>query len=289
MAKVASKTTKKVARVLTLDSGRGGAGPAALPLDGSAVPAKAAFSMRKLRTAHAGPCLQARRVVDDAVQDIGFDASGMLDTADLISFGQGGVVVIETWYDQSGNGYDLSHFNEGNMPQLHTGGTQVFINGKPAMIFDSTDDLLFNDFLPQAQPFMQSMVWSLDALGGPADFPMLTGNGPENGSTPVDHYVSETGLYAKAPVDLLIYNNLIAGAVYQSTTVFDGVNSFAGINKAQNQPVGDVGANGLTGFQIGSNAPVPLRIGELVIFNGKLPIPNLIDWEAAQGSFWGIP
>ena len=48
--------------------------------------AVAAFSTRKLLSTYTGPAIEVRRDSDHAVQDIGFDSEGNLDTGSLLSF-----------------------------------------------------------------------------------------------------------------------------------------------------------------------------------------------------------
>jgi hypothetical protein len=75
----------------------------------TAVPT-AAYSSRKLKAAYGGFALQVWRQSDFATQDIGFGPDCSLDTPSLLSFCSGTNCNISKWYDQSGNGNDLSAF-----------------------------------------------------------------------------------------------------------------------------------------------------------------------------------
>lgn len=66
-----------------------------------------AYGLKKLRAAYAGQCFKARHS-SGTEQDIGFDPNGNMDTAALMTFASGGTVYLKTWYDQSGNGKDLT-------------------------------------------------------------------------------------------------------------------------------------------------------------------------------------
>jgi hypothetical protein len=55
-------------------------------LDTLSVSAVAAYSLRKLRTAYVGSAIRVRRSSDNVEQDIGFTASGNLDSAALLNF-----------------------------------------------------------------------------------------------------------------------------------------------------------------------------------------------------------
>ena len=67
-----------------------------------------AYSMRKLRAAYAGPAVKIRRSSDSVQADIGFDASGNFDVAAATAHIGGGTGYITAWYDQSGNGWDVT-------------------------------------------------------------------------------------------------------------------------------------------------------------------------------------
>lgn len=78
--------------------------PAAL-LDLSSISGiAAAHSLRKLYPAYAGSSIRVRRSSDSTEQDIGFDASGLLDTASLLTFCGADSGFVTLWYDQSGAG-----------------------------------------------------------------------------------------------------------------------------------------------------------------------------------------
>ncbi len=58
---------------------------------------------------YTGDCLRIKRASDDGELDIGFDILGYLDEMAILSFCSGTTGNIVKWYDQSGNGLDLSH------------------------------------------------------------------------------------------------------------------------------------------------------------------------------------
>jgi hypothetical protein len=79
--------------------------------------AKAAWSFRRLRSAYNGSCVTLRRASDNAEQTFGF-AGMYVDLAAIESFLPSGVAYVKTWFDQSGNGYDLSMATAANQPQI---------------------------------------------------------------------------------------------------------------------------------------------------------------------------
>ncbi len=102
-------------------SGPGGNGSAAtltastnaqvFTLDTLATPSVAAYSFRRLRSAHAGSAIQIGDITGTTTQDIGFTSHGEFDAASAISWANtntGGTAAIIKFYDQSGNGRDLT-------------------------------------------------------------------------------------------------------------------------------------------------------------------------------------
>jgi hypothetical protein len=68
----------------------------------------AAWHVRKLRSAYTGNAIRVRRSSDNQESDIGFTAQGLLDTDFLMSFAGANSLFVTTWYDQTGNGYDVT-------------------------------------------------------------------------------------------------------------------------------------------------------------------------------------
>ena len=96
-----------------------------------------AYSMRKLRTAYAGSAIRVRRSSDSTEQDIGF-VSGNLDTAALLTFAGAGSAYVKTWYDQSGNGLDMTQATAAAQPRIVLNGALDTVNGQPTAVFDGT-------------------------------------------------------------------------------------------------------------------------------------------------------
>jgi hypothetical protein len=91
--------------------------------------AKAGYSFRKLRDAYSGNCLRVRRSSDNTEQDIGFSGN-YLDTASMMSFvGSSVSAYLVTWYDQSGNGYNVTQSSASLQPFLKSSSTYVTKNG----------------------------------------------------------------------------------------------------------------------------------------------------------------
>lgn len=95
--------------------------------------ASAAYSLRKLNTAYSGYAITVRRSSDNTSQNIGFEANGNLDTTSLLSFVGSNNGFVTTWYDQSGNGRDLTQTTATDQPRIVNSGTIETLNGKPSL------------------------------------------------------------------------------------------------------------------------------------------------------------
>jgi hypothetical protein len=114
--------------------GKVGSSASSLVLDGLSSAPAVAYSVRKLRTAYAGNCLQVRRSSDNATQNIGF-VGNALDTASLLTFVGANNGFVSIWYDQSGNANDASQPTAGNQPRIVSSGSLQTINSLPTVFF----------------------------------------------------------------------------------------------------------------------------------------------------------
>ena len=101
--------------------------------------AAAAYSVRKLSNGYSGSAIRVRRT-DLTEQNIGFDATGNLDTAALLSFTGTGALdngFVTTWYDQSGNANNAVQTTAIKQPQIVSAGSVLLFNGKPKINTES--------------------------------------------------------------------------------------------------------------------------------------------------------
>lgn len=130
--------------------------------------AEAAYSFRKLRTAYSGDAVRIRESGGDTEADIGFDGNGDFDTATAASHIGANTGYIVTWYDQSGNGNDVTQGTDAQQPLYEASG----LNSLPNVMFDaSADTYLLNSTLSltgaTASCFVVSMLLSgSDAFAG---------------------------------------------------------------------------------------------------------------------------
>lgn len=96
--------------------------------------AAAAYSLRKLRTAYTGYCIEVRRSSDDTTQNIGFTSAGVLDESALTTFCGAGNGFVKTWYDQVGS-LNVTQATNEYQPRIVLNGTVVSENSKPTIDF----------------------------------------------------------------------------------------------------------------------------------------------------------
>lgn len=96
------------------------------------------YALHKLSST-ATNCIRIRRSSDNTEQDIGFVGED-LDTAAISSFVGSNSAYIKTWYDQSGNGNNLTQTTNSKQPRIVNVGTLDIRNALPAMVLDGSDD-----------------------------------------------------------------------------------------------------------------------------------------------------
>jgi len=129
--------------------------------------AAAAYSLRKLRTDYTGSAIRVRRSSDNAEQDIGFDATGNLDTSSLTTFCGVGNGFVTTWYDQSGNANNATQTTAANQPQIVSSGSILLINTKPSLNFDGSNDNFIIPYIGTTSnmSFLKLEKWNTTASG----------------------------------------------------------------------------------------------------------------------------
>jgi hypothetical protein len=99
--------------------------------------AAAAYSLRQLSSTYEGDAIVVRRASDNTTQSIGF-VNNELDTTSLESFCSGTDGFVTTWYDQSGNGNDVTQTNGAYQPQIAASGSTITDGGKASMALNET-------------------------------------------------------------------------------------------------------------------------------------------------------
>jgi hypothetical protein len=161
----------------------GGATPPLLDLYPGAA---AAYSLRNLSTAYTGPVVCVRRSSDNTEQD--FTASQVTDGT-LTTFCGAGNGFVRTWYDQSGGGYHAGNSATGGQPQIVSSGAPITEGGKPAVLFDGTNDSLDANSLAAlfsgANKPLHAPVVCKSNTASPAAFPAAWSFGSSAGNNPL--------------------------------------------------------------------------------------------------------
>jgi hypothetical protein len=143
--------------------------------------AAAAYSLRKLRSAYTGSAIGVRRASDNTEQNIGF-VDNVLDTSSLTSFCSGTNGFVTTWYDQSGNGRNVTQTTASNQPQIVSSGSVLTEGGKPAAQFNGTSNVLTAstatdwNFLHQSGIFYNFSVLKIGNTSDPNVIMAIWGN-----------------------------------------------------------------------------------------------------------------
>lgn len=105
--------------------------------------AQIAFSLRKLDKDYTGNCIRIRRdSTGQAETDIGFDASGVIDTNAIKNFIRNNSAFVTIWYDQTGNSFNHINTVTTEQPRIALNGTIERNNGEVAILFDGSNDAL---------------------------------------------------------------------------------------------------------------------------------------------------
>ena len=112
--------------------------------------AAAAYSLRQLSSTYSGDAIVVTTNGSDSAS-IGF-ANNELDTASLEAFAGSGDAYVSVWYDQSGNGNNVTQTSFSAMPKIVSAGSTILENGKAAVKFDGVNDYLKNTSIVLNQP-----------------------------------------------------------------------------------------------------------------------------------------
>jgi hypothetical protein len=264
----------------------------------------ASFSLRLLDADYAGKAtkaIQVRRSGDGALADIGFTASGDLDTAALLAHvGTTGSGFVRTWYDQSGNGRHATQTDPTRQPKIVSNGVIETQNGRPVLCPDGIDDtMVVSSSGVTTYPLsINAVLFRLDAnekgawvkLGG--DNPDGVGIGIGASSFDVaganliglkENVVwvnTSTTVAPQAIVTMLQPSGTSATEIYQNgvlSTITAG---------ATNAPIAPSPSINLFGYGTTRLASNPT--GEVHIFSSTLSTTDRQTLERNQGAYFGV-
>jgi len=223
--------------------------------------AAAAYSLRQLSSTYSGNAIKVRRASDNAEQDIAF-ANNELDTATLETFASGTDAFVTTWYDQSGNGYDMAQTSAVEQPKIVSSGSTILENGKPTIYFDGANDwLLNNDTISTASNYWVFYARNLRTGSGDYVFDTQSGRMVFEQTYQTAYFAEGFKGTAISSGNHLVHLELVSpssGAVYE-----DGVNTQSGLSYTQTLISS---ANAIGGrYFLGNNADINMQ--EFIIYN----------------------
>lgn len=108
------------------------------PLNSITSAASAAYSLRKINCSYTGAAIRIRSTAAGSpTTNIGFTINGDLDTIAIKAFVGTNSAYVTVWYDQSGNGQDVSQTTVSKQPRMVNTGKIMRQNGRPAINFIS--------------------------------------------------------------------------------------------------------------------------------------------------------
>jgi hypothetical protein len=242
----------------------------------------AIWSVRRLKPNYTGDCIRVRRSSDDAEMNIAFVGAD-LDTSTLTTFIGANDGLIVKWFDQSGNGYDLSQNNKAQQPSIiisgvmHTDGTN---KNSPSISFYQ-QYLHGGNILSFTQDAFVSSMFRTPGAGACLLAKWQTGTGAP--SVNGGYYIHTQRGPSGNPRRILLQNsigvNYASDNRYGSGSVYYPFAFEADYNVALNVYRDNAIGQGLTNIPIGSGAinSCPFTVGSLINTAGNPSSYNF--WE----------
>jgi hypothetical protein len=268
-------------------------------LDQLGITAAGAYSLRRVRLAAPLAC-RVRRSSDNAELNIGFTASGDLDTAALLAHVGSGNGFVVTWYDQSGNGRNATQTDPTLQPRIVSNGAIETQNGKPT-IRQLTGGGGFVASVPiTGSTLTANAVASLDQQGGSGFKGLMSisnaGEWDFDGVSrgvlllQVDTQASIAG-FRNAYTSIV---DITIGTQFVATNIFDGTNSTLWKDGSAGPTVASAGNFSTTllsiGERFGSGVSSPWigTFSEEILFTSALSTTARQTLERSQGAYYGI-
>lgn len=265
-------------------------------LDGITTGIKVAYSTRKLLTAYAGSAIRVENTTTTLQQDIGF-VSNTLDTTSLATFCVAATCVVVTWYDQSGNGQNVTQGTLAQSPTIYQSGSVNTLNSKPALLFvgASNQNLSNGNSNNPVNTQWQNAVVSLST----AAFGAITGGNSGTFEWRVDQTTGDMEILNANTLSIGTSTSGLSSGVgavvenqYNSST---GVWSFwlnrAAVGTGTQTTTFGTAVPFNIGSKDGSSESANGSIGEVIIYDlvGGIPGASQTAIENNQKAFWGTP
>lgn len=284
--------------------------------------ASVAYSVRKLRKGYTGYAMrirQNRSGSNDPEGDLEFDANGEVSAASqvkitkvgsssytlsskvaLSTFYTGYSVFVITWYDQSGNGRDVTQPTQSQQPRLASSGSLELANAKASVLFINSSSTVLSASIPSDSMFQSG-------YRGTASVVLKVTSGTTSAFGYADGYNNRWQAHMNESTNLYFD----VGNSYNRLSYSNGSNAnllrnyilLAGVGKMQIYVSGSLVASSTptmspstTGtFYVGGIPPFPgswyhnSHESELIIFPTDLPSTDLAIIQASQKTFFGTP
>lgn len=245
------------------------------------------YSLRKLSSTYSGNCIRVRRSSDNTEQNIGFVAN-VLDTASLLTFCGAGNGFVTTWYDQSGNAYNLTQTTAASQPQIVSSGVVLLSNTKPIIQTDG-NSFLYNANIPINET-TNSIFLGLKITSSKFTCAMMSGGGDIN-----QHFPMRTGTGADRLYDSV--TNITAAALPTGLNLINLHENSSGITVYENNNLltsnythNTFNSTGLYLFrrESGNGLLTDYGINEVIIYGGGSKLSDNSAISTNINTYYGI-
>lgn len=247
--------------------------------------ASVAYSLRLLRAAYTGSAVRVRRSSDNTEQDIGFVSNGGLDTTALTTFCGAGNGFVTTWYDQSGNGRNMTQATATAQPQIVSSGSVLLDNGKPAIVGDRLNRTMSTSSFVVTQPSTKFLVTKSTTA---ANNVAISGSLDTNARHQIGYTITNGGqytLFAGLSLNSATTNQLNAQVLLYA--LFNGASSVIKINNNANT-TGNAGSQNNDGVTLGATPSAFSGNMQEIIYYPSNQSANQSAINTLINSFYGI-
>lgn len=248
--------------------------------------ASVAYSSRKLSSTYTGFAMKVRRTSDQTTADIGFDTDGNLNTTALLAFVGTASAYVTTWYDQSGNGKDLTQPTNAYQPRIVASGVIDKENSRPFIRFYGTlnSNTVFNSLNLATEITTTAQVVIVNKFAAAGDG-FLLGH-------------SSSVYYWHSSPPSILFANIASTSVYNGTMFQNGVsktntsipwNTSLAINSiAPTTPTTGTNWNNIGRDRTYHHISGGGGYAEIIIFSSAITIDQRLLIERNQGQYFGI-
>lgn len=244
------------------------------------------FGLRVVQVGYVGPLIRIRRSSDDVESDF-FAAvtTDIIDIAAIATFIGGGDGFIAIWYEQSGNGRDIVNVTDAEQPQFIASH-----NGRPALLWDGSDDVLQSTGFDLAQPLEVLWVWQTaiqvnDRFFDSADVAKRCMS-----------FIDSAGgkIVGRSTISVSSVGDLTDADTHYMGIQFNGASSIMRYDGGVEAGPSDMGAQNMNGLTLGARFDGAFNLDghiyEFIVSSGGiLSAGQRTALEANQALFYGVP